>query len=146
MDRQEYIARAMMKALKEGGWFVGPGDDPEDLELLTKVWEAGKEADEAFVSKYFPSTPKGEVRVGQIWQDNDTRQRKSHNPRRGKIVQILGGYATVEWSTGRTTQVSLKRFRPNSTGYKLVEDALDGHAIGALALGWPNPRPLKQGK
>lgn len=134
----------MMKALVERG-LIHASYEPnqENLALLFGAWEAAARADEEFNDYFRNHSPKETaVRVGQVWQDNDTRQRNDPTPRRGKVVKIFGGFATVEWNTGRTTQVSLKRFRPNSTGYKLIKDVLDGHAIGALALGWPNPRQV----
>jgi hypothetical protein len=84
--------------------------------------------------------PDVRVRVGQIWQDNDKRSRG----RKLLVVKIGKKYATVElvdartWPNrsaslrdddprraqpGRRTYIRLDRFRPTSTGYRLVEDA-----------------------
>lgn len=59
-----------------------------------------------------------EVRVGQIWADNDKRSA-------GRIVTVLavnGRHATVRSNFGKTTSVLLNRFRPTATGYRLVKD------------------------
>ena len=70
-----------------------------------------------------------EVKVGQIWADNDPRSRG----RTIKVISIAGEKAVVECvsvarnvglhNVGRKTVVSLKRFNPNrQTGYTLVQD------------------------
>ena len=57
------------------------------------------------------------VKVGQVWQDNDGR-----GPRRvGRIVSIDDTHARVEWGVN-TTRVKLTRFKPTSTGYRLIQD------------------------
>jgi len=66
-----------------------------------------------------------EVRVGQIWADNDKRSRG----RKVRVVEVGETHATVEevvtgW-TGRPprrTRIRLDRFRPTSTGYRLVSE------------------------
>jgi len=140
VTRKESVARVMMKVLQDAGWHVG--DSPEYLDDLVRAWEAGTRADNDFMSNRsdgeFYKDVRVLVRVGQVWEDNDRRQRA--NPRRGKILRVMGGFATVKWDTGRTTEVALKRFRPNSTGYRLVEDADASatQAVGTLAT-WTNP-------
>lgn len=58
------------------------------------------------------------VRPGQVWADNDSRSR-------GRTVRVVSvdddGKATVR-SGGKLTRIRLDRFRPTSTGYRLVED------------------------
>lgn len=110
-DRKRCIAMAMQSVLVE----TKIGDD-----LLVKAYEAARRADDEFLAENFPKAPKGKVRVGQIWEDNDQRQRIFS--RHGEVVKIIGDYAEVKWNTGRTTSVNIKRFRPNSTGYKLIQD------------------------
>lgn len=76
--------------------------------------------------------PLPEVRVGQIWGDNDKRERG----RTIKVVELeeIGGqpYVVVEVLTmrhgvvppkPRQTRIAQKRFVPNSTGYSLIQDA-----------------------
>lgn len=71
-----------------------------------------------------------EVRVGQIWQDNDPRIAEMKKGRRLISVTAVGDtHATVEtWyedeigKNSRTGRVRLNRFRPSSTGYKLIAD------------------------
>lgn len=75
------------------------------------------------------------VKIGQIWVDNDKRAAG----RRLKILtvdeaspgkQLSNGYATAEvisdrraaLRTNRHTSILLSRFKPNSTGYRLVKD------------------------
>lgn len=76
------------------------------------------------------SEPTPEVRVGQIWQDNDPRA----DGRTIRIVEVDATHATVELVSqravghqqakpGRRSRIRLDRFRPTSTGYRLVEDA-----------------------
>lgn len=73
------------------------------------------------------------VRVGQIWADNDKR---SHG-RRIRIVAVDSTHALVELyvprgaghvhaKPGRRTRIRLDRFRPTSTGYRLISDSLEG--------------------
>jgi hypothetical protein len=64
------------------------------------------------------------VRVGQIWQDNDPRFKVV---RLLEVVRILGDKAecnvTLDGKAGRPTKVQLSRFKPTSTGYKLLKGA-----------------------
>lgn len=59
------------------------------------------------------STPT--VRAGQVWADNDKRSR-------GRRVNVDEHHALVQSSTGTRTRIRLDRFRPNSTGYRLLTD------------------------
>jgi hypothetical protein len=78
-----------------------------------------------------PNTP--EVRVGSVWADNDPRSAG----RTLRVDAIDGGKAVctiltntdsanVGWQQrdmrGKQTRISLTRFKPTSTGYRLVED------------------------
>jgi len=60
------------------------------------------------------------VSVGQTWLDNDKRFRE----RRIRITAIEGAFA-YGWVIDandkalRETRIALKRFKPNSTGYRL---------------------------
>lgn len=66
----------------------------------------------------------------QIWVDNDPRS----NGRQVKIIAVDETHATVvtiidalgqhhEAATARRTRIKLTRFKPTSTGYRLVEEA-----------------------
>jgi len=60
-----------------------------------------------------------QVRVGQVWEDNDPR----HSfPRRKITVLSIEGDRAVVQSGPRKTKIRLDRFRPTNTGYRLVED------------------------
>jgi len=59
---------------------------------------------------------KNNVHVNQIWQDWDIRFRKSA-PRLIKIISIKNNFATCK--NIQTSKITLDRFKPNSTGYKL---------------------------
>lgn len=67
--------------------------------------------------------------VGQLWQDNDKRVQPARFVR---INAIVGEKAVCEaWydqigAVSRTVHISLKRFRPTSTGYRFVRDDTDG--------------------
>lgn len=65
---------------------------------------------------------KGTVRVGQIWQDWDIRSRSTG--RRLKVIEIVGDRALVQHPSGlgAKTKIKLNRFKPTSTGYKLIQD------------------------
>jgi hypothetical protein len=69
-----------------------------------------------------------EIRVGQIWADNDPRCK-------GRTVRIFGfddaGRATCVVLTnadgkppaiGRVVRIKVDRLHPTSTGYRLIED------------------------
>lgn len=65
------------------------------------------------------------VKVGQLWQDNDKRNRALRFVR---VTAVDETHARCEaWyeeagSTARTVRIRLDRFRPTSTGYRLIED------------------------
>lgn len=66
-----------------------------------------------------------EVRAGQVWADNDSRT----NQRTIRILDVSDTYAealTLTDYRGRAstkiTRIRLDRFRPNSTGYRLVSE------------------------
>lgn len=148
MRKSETIARAMAKVLQEAGWEVfggssfrrcdgcykstasdgdfcsycgkhlgphEPEDEQESIELLHSAFAEGVR-----VSLEWHDNPI-EVEVGQVWSDNDHRQRS--NPRKGTIVSVGPDSAKIKWDTGKSSTIKLARFRPNSTGYKLVSDA-----------------------
>lgn len=71
-----------------------------------------------------------EVKVGQVWQDCDKRM----SGRCIRVMAIKDGKALCsravqsswgEWFRlpGRQVRISLSRFKPTSTGYRLLEDA-----------------------
>ncbi len=71
-----------------------------------------------------------EVRVGQLWQDNDPRiVEVGKGARYVRVTHVGVTHATVEsWYASdpdntRTGRVRLNRFAPSSTGYRLVEEA-----------------------
>jgi hypothetical protein len=58
------------------------------------------------------------VRVGQVWEDCETRMTK----RRLTVLRIEKDKAVCRIDDGvRATRIALKRFRANSTGYRLVK-------------------------
>lgn len=65
-----------------------------------------------------------EVKVGQIWEDWDSRSRDSGYRRKIQILEIVDGKAIVQHPSGHgsKTKIRLDRFRPTSTGYKLVSE------------------------
>lgn len=62
-----------------------------------------------------------DVKVGQIWEDNDSRMTYR---RQIKVLAIEGGKAVVQHPRGfgPRTRIRLDRFKPTTTGYKLVQD------------------------
>lgn len=66
------------------------------------------------------------VREGQVWADNDRRSRG----RTLKVVRVENGRALcvvltdgphpIRSAVGRTVAIKLDRFKPTSTGYRLV--------------------------
>lgn len=81
------------------------------------------------------------VRVGQVWADNDKRS----VGRQVRVVEVDHTHATVELvarrgrpargaeaqqrvDPGQQTKIRLDRFKPTSTGYRLVQD-LPGSAV-----------------
>lgn len=72
-----------------------------------------------------------EVVAGQVWRDWDSRYREHPIGRTMKVLRIEGEKAVVQPLTDISGQpcplskeksIKLKRFRPTSTGYKLVQD------------------------
>jgi len=83
-----------------------------------------------------------EVRPGQIWQDNDKRGYDRQvriveivhvhvpgRPSNGRgvphaVVELVQGRSAEygQAKPGRRTRIRLDRFRPTSTGYRLVRD------------------------
>lgn len=61
------------------------------------------------------------VKVGQIWEDNDSRNTYH---RQIKVLEIVDGKAIVQHprGLGSKTRIRLDRFKPTSTGYRLVQD------------------------
>jgi hypothetical protein len=68
-----------------------------------------------------------DVRVGQVWADNDSRS--AGRILRVDAVDVRYAYCTVLTAArsggraGRRTRIALERMRPISTGYRLVGDA-----------------------
>jgi len=68
-----------------------------------------------------------EVKVGQIWKDNDKR-----GPDRYLIVCVVETEKAICLEctkngnpvTKRKTRISLSRFRPTSTGYRLISEEI----------------------
>jgi len=64
------------------------------------------------------------VKVGQVWADNDKRQR---GLRTLEVRKVSAGKAVcsvlIDGMYSRNTTISIQRFQPNSTGYRLVSEA-----------------------
>lgn len=61
-----------------------------------------------------------EVKVGQVWEDCDRRM----HGRRVEVLEVDATHALVKVATtGRRTRIRLDRFKPVSTGYRLVGEA-----------------------
>lgn len=76
--------------------------------------------------------PLPRVVPGQVWEDNDHRIARRELPRRQlRVTAVDETHATVEastltgsgWGPPRVSRIRLDRFRPTSTGYRLVQDA-----------------------
>ena len=62
------------------------------------------------------------VKVGQIWRDNDVRY-YSDRIRDLEVLEVSETHAKCKnTETGKISEIRLNRFRPNSTGYRLVKD------------------------
>jgi len=74
-------------------------------------------------------TSKIEIRIGQIWQDNDSRM----HGRQGTVVEISDSKqkALINW--GRKTWVSYKRLRQPSQ-YRLVHDPKSPENLKAFEI------------
>ena len=61
------------------------------------------------------------VQPGQVWADNDWRSAG----RQIQVLEVDATHATVQSPSGlgRKTRIRLNRFRPTSTGYRLLKDA-----------------------
>lgn len=65
-------------------------------------------------------TNKITVHLNEIWQDWDIRFR-NYPPRLIEVISIKNNMATCKnLQTGKITKIRLDRFKPNSTGYKLL--------------------------
>ena len=63
------------------------------------------------------------VAKGQIWQDNDPRYEDEYK-RTLEVLEVDGDYAICKnIQSGRTSKIKLSRFKPTSTGYRLIKDA-----------------------
>lgn len=61
-----------------------------------------------------------DVRVGDVWRDNDSSSRKTP-PRHMRVTSVGDTHATLEnLTTKHGSTVSLQRFKPTSNGYRLV--------------------------
>jgi hypothetical protein len=81
-----------------------------------------------------------EVKRGQVWESTDSRVRTLSDELRMqyqfKVEKVEGSYATVsriipKFSQPGLRQIRLDRFKPNSTGYKLVKDVDDTGSAAA---------------
>lgn len=57
------------------------------------------------------------IEAGQIWESCDPRD----NGRRLRVKLVDSRYAYCVGPNGRETRILLTRFKPNATGYRLVE-------------------------
>ena len=73
-----------------------------------------------------------DVRVGQIWADNDPRCRGRRTVRVAEVGETAAVVeAVTDWdgnksTAPRRTSIRLNRFRPTSTGYRLIQDVPGG--------------------
>jgi hypothetical protein len=58
------------------------------------------------------------VKVGQVWQDNDPRMWE----RKLRVVGVGFGFVFMEDSGGKKRRYLLRRMRDNSRGFRLVEE------------------------
>jgi len=65
-----------------------------------------------------------EVKVGQVWEDWDSRSRAAGLRRKLKVLEIVDGKALVQHPSGQgnKTRIRLDRFRPTANGYKLISE------------------------
>jgi hypothetical protein len=68
-----------------------------------------------------------DVQVGQVWADNDKRSAGRHV--KVMAIEVLHRQAVVrpcsptgQLTGSRVTRIRLTRFRPTSTGYRLVKN------------------------
>ena len=76
------------------------------------------------------------VKVGQVWQDNDPRMQMIVPIRTIVVLRVDDTHAICKnCYSGKITKIRLSRFRANSTGYRLL-DPLNGvnadHYLRAL--------------
>ena len=58
-------------------------------------------------------------KIGQVWEDCD--KRFSGNPARKIILAIEEGFAICRSEpSGKTVKIALRRFKPTSTGYRVI--------------------------
>jgi hypothetical protein len=63
------------------------------------------------------------VKIGQKWQENDPRFANDPKLRELTVMGIDKTHAICKnHPSGRISKIRLDRFKPNSTGYILVED------------------------
>lgn len=78
------------------------------------------------------ASEKVEVKVGQVWRDWDIRRRSYHD-NRYVIVDRIEGEKAICFSCDvsgrilfrREYKILLRRFRPNSSGYKLISERVN---------------------
>lgn len=75
------------------------------------------------VAKAKVPKPLPDVQVGDVWEDCDYRA----NGRRVTVEIVTDIKVRCRKSVGGTTMIKRDRFKPTSTGYKLVER--DGKAV-----------------
>ena len=107
---------------------------PAFARRLAEVLNAAADAAEASEIDSSPTNPadvptNSPVQVGQVWADNDPRV----YGRTVKVEAIDGDKAVCrvlatpvdypQGRTGHTTKISIGRFKPTSTGYRLIRDA-----------------------
>lgn len=65
-----------------------------------------------------------EVRVGQVWESCDPRDGgwATLPRRRVTVLAVDSSHATCQSNRGPTTRIRLDRFKPGSTGWKLVSE------------------------
>lgn len=64
-----------------------------------------------------------EVKVGQVWADNDSRIKGE--PRLVLVETVIGFWAIVkriDIPNGRKSTIRLERFKPTANGYRLVQE------------------------
>jgi len=65
------------------------------------------------------------VKVGQIWQDNDPRMQMIKPVRTVEVLEVDDTHATCKnCYSGKITRIRLNRFKANSTGYCLIKDLI----------------------
>lgn len=121
-----YGIESVMCACQYNGWTGGGKWHPAD-------WHPRHVAKKLRAAGWRPPTERtdAEVRPGQVWADNDQRA----VGRTVRIERIDGDHAIVTVltayrhatpgerarSVGKERRIRITRFRPNSTGYRLLE-------------------------